>query len=124
MIRLMKQYHVRQGGDTWVITVNPRHRSFYAKALGYAPLGGVKAYAAVADAPAEAFWLDLDQMKTNAPRGYEQVFGAPLPAEALQAPSLPRPFIRYFGSESTQTDESRLDSLLDTVRTNPSSRRW
>jgi hypothetical protein len=27
LIRVMFQYHVAQGGDTWVITVNPRHRN-------------------------------------------------------------------------------------------------
>src|SRR5262249_54458779 len=38
LIRLMKQHHVRHGGDTWVITVNPKHRTFYTKVLGYVPL--------------------------------------------------------------------------------------
>ena len=37
LIRLMKQHHVRHGGDTWVITVNPKHRNFYTKVLGFVP---------------------------------------------------------------------------------------
>jgi hypothetical protein len=124
MIRLMKQFHVAQGGDTWVITVNPRHRAFYTKTLGYAPLGGCKPYAAVGDAPAEAFWLDVEQMRRNAPKGFQQVFGEPLPAEALLAPPLPRPFVRFFGSESTQTDEANLSPILGAVREGRSVRHW
>ena len=39
MIRLGMQYHASRGGDTFVITVNPRHRSFYQKVLGFESLG-------------------------------------------------------------------------------------
>jgi hypothetical protein len=115
MIRLMKQYHVSRGGDTWVITVNPRHRAFYCKVLGYQSLGPCKAYASVSDAPAEAYWVDGEAMRADAPRGYAQVFGEALPADALRAPPMPRPFIRYFGSESSQTDEGRVSAILRTV---------
>ena len=58
MIRLMMQYHVSHGGDTWVITVNPRHRDFYSKAMGFVPLGPPRPYADVQDHPAEAYMLD------------------------------------------------------------------
>ena len=47
MIKLMMQYHVSHGGDTWVITVNPRHRDFYTRAMGYTALGPPRRYAAV-----------------------------------------------------------------------------
>ncbi len=112
MIRLLQQYHVSRGGDTWVITVNPRHRSFYCKMLGARQLGECKAYDAVGGAPAEAYWVDQEMMRANAPRGYEMIFGEELPEEAFAAPSLPRPLIRYFGSQSSQADEGRVGSLL------------
>lgn len=117
MIRLMKQYHVSRGGDTWVITVNPRHRNFYCKVLGYQALGSSKPYAAVGDAPAEAYVLDRDTMRANAPRSYEFVFGKWLPQAALTGVSLPRPFVRYFWSESNQAEPGRISSILRDVVT-------
>jgi hypothetical protein len=123
MIRLLQQYHVSRGGDTWVITVNPRHRNFYCKVLGARQLGECKAYAAVSGAPAEAYWVDREVMRTDAPRGYEMIFGEPLPAESLVAPPLPRPFVRYFGTESSQSDEARVDGLLRTVASR-NTRAW
>jgi hypothetical protein len=123
MIRLLQQYHVSRGGDTWVIAVNPRHRSFYCKVLGARQLGECKAYAAVGGAPAEAFWVDQAMMRANAPRCHETIFGEPLPAATLAGPSLPRPFIRYFGSQSSQTDEARLGDLLGAV-SGGSPRTW
>jgi hypothetical protein len=124
MIRLMKQYHVGRGGDTWVITVNPRHRNFYCKVLGYQSLGPCKAYAAVSGAPAEAFWLDRGVMRTNAPRGHEQIFGEGLPAEAFHAAPLPRSVIRYFAAESSQTDETQVNDILRSVAAFGTPRAW
>jgi hypothetical protein len=123
MIRLLQQYHVSRGGDTWVITVNPRHRTFYCKMLGARQLGECKAYSAVAGAPAEAYWVDQEMMRANAPRGHETIFGEALPATSLAGPSLPRPLIRYFGSQSCQTDEGRVGNLLRSVTTG-SPRSW
>ena len=37
LIKLAMQYHARHDGDSWVITVNPRHSSFYQKVLGFVP---------------------------------------------------------------------------------------
>ena len=124
MIRLMKQYHVSHGGDTWVITVNPRHRNFYCKVLGYRPLGPCKPYAAVGDAPAEAYVLDRELMRANAPRSYEFIFGEWLPPAVLTGVSLPRPFVRYFWSESNQADPARLGDILRDVVENNSPRAW
>jgi hypothetical protein len=112
LIKLMKQYHVSRGGDTWVITVNPRHRAFYTKVLGYQPLGECKAYAAVGDAPAEAYMLDRDLMRAKAPAAYERMFGEWLPASVLTGVSLPRPFVRYFWGEAQPADETRLGAIL------------
>ncbi|HKI31391.1 MAG TPA: hypothetical protein VKA46_05960 [Gemmataceae bacterium] len=124
MIRVMKQHHVSRGGDTWVITVNPRHRNFYCKILGYQPLGPCKPYAAVGNAPAEAYVLDRDQMRTNAPGAYERIFGEWLPAEVLTGVALPRPFVRYFGAQSTQADEARIGAILRSVAAAGSPRAW
>jgi hypothetical protein len=115
LIKVLQQYHVSRGGDSWVITVNPRHRNFYCKVLGFQPLGACKNYAAVGDAPAEAYLLDRDLMRTNAPRSYEFSFGQWLPSSVLTGVSLPRPFIRYFGSASSQTDEGLIAQILSTV---------
>jgi hypothetical protein len=124
MIRLLQQYHVSKGGDTWVITVNPRHRTFYCKVLGARQLGECKPYAAVAGAPAEAYWVDRAMMRANAPRGHETIFGEPLPAAALSGPSLPRSFVRYFASQSSRSDEARLGDLLRAVADLGSPRAW
>jgi hypothetical protein len=124
LIRLLQQYHVHSGGDTWVITVNPRHRNFYCKVLGALQLGGCKSYAAVGDAPAEAYWVDQPTMQANAPRGHEQVFGEPLPPDAFHTVPLPRPFVRYFGAESSQTDEGQIDHILRHVAAVGTSRAW
>jgi hypothetical protein len=124
LIRLMQQYHVSRGGTTWVLTVNPRHRAFYCKVLGTEQLGGRQAYAAVAGAPAEAYWADQPLMRKNAPRGHEQIFGTPLPAEAFHPAPLPRPLIRYFAAQSSQTDEARVNDILRAVAATGSPRSW
>ena len=54
MIRLMKQYHLRIGGDTWLAAVNPRHSAFYRKVIGACFFGDRRSYPSVANAPAEA----------------------------------------------------------------------
>ena len=123
LIKVLQQYHVSRGGDSWVITVNPRHRSFYCKVLGFRPLGACKAYSAVGDAPAEAYLLDRDLMRANSPRTYEYVFGEWLSPAVLTGVALPRPFIRYFWAESNQADEGRLGDLLASV-TDGSPRAW
>jgi hypothetical protein len=124
MIKVLQQYHVSCGGDSWVITVNPRHRNFYCKVLGFQPLGACKPYALVGDAPAEAYLLDRELMRTNAPRAYQQVFGEWLPSSVLTGVSLPRPFIRYFSAESSQTDEVRIREILRTVAAAGNPRAW
>lgn len=114
LIRLMKQYHLEQGGDTWVITVNPRHRSFYCKTLGYAALGPARAYDAVGGAPAEAYWVDQPRMVERGPRAAESIF-APLPPETLLPAPMPVGLIRKLAAESSQTDLGRVDELLNEI---------
>jgi hypothetical protein len=124
LLRLAHQYHVDQGGDTWVITVNPRHRSFYTKKMGYVPLGVCRAYPTVQNAPAEAFFLDQKLMKANAPKMYEELFGKPLPASALVAPQMPRHLATYFGSHCSQTEVQTVREVFDYQDLCGSMRTW
>jgi hypothetical protein len=124
MMRVMMQYHLRHGGDTWVITVNPRHRNFYCRTYGYAPLGPRRAYEAVQGHPAEAFWVDRHLMQSGAPKQYEEIYERPLPPEVLQATQMPIELIRYLASESSQFDALDVDQILGYVERNGNPRRW
>jgi hypothetical protein len=124
IIKLTMQYHVEQGGDTWVITVNPRHRAFYTKVLGFVPLGPCRSYACVQDAPAEAYYLDLDLMRANAPKMYDTMFGESLPPAVLAAPRMDVNLVRQFGSNSTQASSRQVEAILDYVAQYGSLRRW
>jgi len=124
IIKLTMQYHVRQGGDTWVITVNPRHRNFYGKVLGFVPLGPCRSYPCVQDAPAEAYRLDLDLMKANAPAMYETMFAEALPPAVLSAPRMDANLVRHFGSNSTQTTLRQVQDILGYAEHYGSPRRW
>lgn len=124
LLRLKMQYHISQGGDTWVMTVNPRHRNYYTKIMGYVPLGTCRAYEAVQGAPAEAFWLDLESMAANAPRTHQEFFGEPLPREALKSSRIPAHLIRSFSGKSSRTDIQTVAGILDFVDHYGSPRRW
>ena len=124
LIRLAMQYHVRQGGDTWVITVNPRHRNFYQKMMGFIPLGPCRSYPSVQDHPAEAYWLDIDRMRVQAPQMHREVFGERLPEGVLTTPSWSAERVRAFGHRSTQTDARMVDELVLQVEHLGSPPRW
>jgi hypothetical protein len=124
LLRIMMQFHISRGGDTWVITVNPRHRNFYTKVQGYQALGPCKAYSLVGNAPAEAYVVDRDLMRAHAPRSHELMFGDWLSDEVLAGVSLPRALIRYFWGESNQADESRMGAILRAVADYGSPRAW
>ena len=112
LIRLMKQHHVRHGGDTWVITVNPKHRTFYTKVLGYVPLGPCRPHPKVQGAPAEAYVLDVEGMRARAPEKYQEMFGEPLPDAALPVPRLPANWVRHFATQSSQIDDETPEMIL------------
>lgn len=116
MIRLMKQYHLEQGGDTWVITVNPRHRNFYCKTLGYTALGSgeARSYDAVVGAPAEAYWVDENRMRTHGAKAAAQIFD-PVPAEALEPTLLPIDLIRELAAGSSLNCWNEVEELLGEV---------
>jgi hypothetical protein len=115
MIKLAMQYHARNGGDTWVIAINPRHRNFYRKVLGFAPLGGCRSYPTVQDHPAEAYLLDLELMREGAPKLFNEVFGKALPESVLTAKTWSSAQVRYFGSRSSQMDPGTIEGLLEAV---------
>jgi hypothetical protein len=124
LIKLGMQHHRSHGGDTPVIVVNPRHRQFYTKMLGFVGMGSLRSYAAVQDHPAEAFWVDYDLLKARAPKMYEDIFGTTLPREALYAPRMPQHLIRKFAAQSSLCDSEQIDQLLAFREKYRSVRRW
>jgi hypothetical protein len=124
LIRLALQYAVARGCDTWLLTVNPRHRCFYRKAMGCVPLGPPRACPAVQDHPGEAYMLDDGLMRANAPRMHERVFGTWLPPSALAAEPMDPALARYFGSRSSQTDPQSIQEILDSAGRRSGWRRW
>ncbi len=124
MLRLVWQYGISQGADTSVISINPRHRSFYRKVMGFVPLGPWRAYPLVQNHPAEAYLCDVPLLKTNVPEMFQQIFGEWLSRETLQAPHMPAEFVRYFSSQSSQMTTPRADELLAFVERFGSPRRW
>jgi hypothetical protein len=124
LIQMAWQYGIAQGADTTVMTVNPRHRDFYTKVLGYVPLGPRRSYATVQGHPAEAYFLDAELMRLKAPRVYQRIFGATLPADALRTPQMPRQLARYFAGRSTLTCPAIVEEILGYVQDCGSPRRW
>ena len=124
LIKVGMQYHVRQGGDSWVIAVNPRHRGFYQKVLGFVPLGPRRAYPSVQGHPAEAYVSGVDLLRTHAPEMNREVFGEPLPDSVLRAPRWSPTRVHYFGKRSTQADGRTIDALLSHVERFGSPPRW
>ena len=124
LITLAMQYHVSRGGDSWVITVHPRHRNFYQKILGFVPLGSCRAYPAVQGHPAEAYILDVELMKVHAPEMHQEVFGKPLPEHVLAVPGWSPERVRHFGSRSSQADREAIEEVLDVVEHSGSLGPW
>ena len=118
------QHQVGNGADTTVITVNPRHRSFYTKVLGFAPLGPWRSHPTVQGHPAEAYFIDPKLMQVKVPKIHQHMFGHPLPAPVLSAPSMPAHLVRYFGAHSSQTDPRFVEEILRYVKDCGSPRRW
>jgi len=124
MIRLMMQYHVSHGGDTWVITVNPRHRDFYTRAMGYVPIGPPRPYPNVLDHVAEGYMVDVPLMKEHAPKFYQQVFGEPLPGDALSAPKMLPHLVRYLGSQTSKASGETIREVFNFDKYFNTPRRW
>ena len=123
LIRLNMQYHDRQGGDTWVLTVNPRHSQFYCKVLGCRALGPRRAYERVQGHPAEAYWLDRTLLR-NVPKMYEQIFGESLSAEVVAPVRMPVTLIRSLANKSSLIDVLDVDQVLRRVERGGKTRAW
>ena len=113
MIRMLMQQHVANGGDTWVIAVNPRHREFYTRAMGFTPVGGRRAYASALDNPAEAFMLDCKQMRERVPAMHLQMFGEWLPAHSLEHSPMPLHIASYLATQMAQKRVELLQKVLE-----------
>jgi hypothetical protein len=124
LMRVMTQYALRQNADTLVISVNPRHSAFYRKMMGFVPLGPWRAYPAVQNHPAEAYLLNVDLLRENAPRMYETILGEWLPADALWAPRMSLRLVHYFASRSLHTDEPTMRRILEHRETFGGLCRW
>jgi hypothetical protein len=124
MVRLALQYHESLGGDTTLLTVNPRHTPFYSKFFGTIPLGELRKYPAVRDAPAEALLSDRTTMAANAPAMFKAVYGDPLPASVLAAPPRPTDHVEFFGPHSTAADLRTIRELALVVDELGSPPRW
>jgi hypothetical protein len=124
MIRLMLQHHVGRGGDSWVIAIHPRHCTYYRKILGFVPLGPRRSYPTVQHHPAEAYLLDVDLMRANAPAMHREIFGVPLPEAILSAPGRPGDHVHYFADRTTQADRRTILDLLHRVEHLSGAPRW
>lgn len=112
MIRVLMQYHLHHGGDTWVITCNPRHSDFYCKTIGFQPLGPRRAYGAVEGHPAEAYWVTPERIRSFVPGMYQRLFGQSLSDRVLQPCKMPIEVIRYLASQSSQFDALDVEQVL------------
>jgi hypothetical protein len=124
LIKVGMQYHLRQGGDSWVIAVNPRHRGFYQKVLGFVPLGPRRSYPSVQGHPAEAYVSGVDLLGAHAPQMSREVLGEILPGSVLKAPRWSPARVWYFGKRSTQADGTTIDALLSHVERCDGRPRW
>jgi hypothetical protein len=124
MMKLGMQWHARGGGDTITIIIPPRHRAYYTQVLGFLPLGPCRPCPHAQGAPGEAFWVDWEQLKAGKPDVYQEVFGAPLPDEALMAPPMPRDLVRELDRRAISPSGPLLDSIFAFVDRFGGTRRW
>jgi hypothetical protein len=124
LLRVMVQWGISEGADTWVISVIPRHSTFYRRMLGFASLGPPRAHPCVRGVTGEACMLDVPMLKANAPKMYQEIFGEQLPPEVLTARRMPVHLLRYFGSVSSQTDGQAIAEILSFVECFGSPRQW
>ncbi len=124
LVRLLAHIYLSQEADAMVITCTPRHGNFYRRVMGFVPLGPCRPYPWVQNTVAQAYLLDVDLLATNAPRMFQDIFGEPVPAAALDVPEMPTHLVRYFGTHSSQTDGRTIQDILEHVRRHGSPRRW
>jgi hypothetical protein len=123
LMRFVAQYASLNGATSWVIAVNPRHRLFYQRILGFVPFGEPKEYPSVQNHPAEAYYLDVPLLKRR-PEMFRKLFGQFMRREALMHWPMSEKLIREFGRQSAHTDQECIDSILRYVARNGSPKRW
>lgn len=124
LIKLAIKYHLYYGGDSWVLTANPRHRNYYVKTVGFISLGPPRLYPSVQNYPAEAFLLDMSLMRKNAPKMYDEIMDEDISEEILKTPKLTSDHFEYFGKNSTQTDYKTIVSIREQVANFGGLPRW
>jgi hypothetical protein len=124
MSRLLFQYHLTHGGDTLVITVNPRHSKYYTKLMGYQPLGPRRCYPEVQGHPAEAYMLDVELAKLHAPKTYAAIFAEWVPGSALVSRPIQPHLVRFLSCEASENAKEKIRETFDLDTYLRSPRRW
>jgi hypothetical protein len=122
--RCVIQYSQALGGDIWVITINPRHRAFYRKVMGFVPFGPRRCYPSVQNHPAEAYKMTAALIRVNAPNMHQRLFEERVPAEALRGPRMTPNLARYFAACSISTDIQTVEEILKAATLPWGARRW
>jgi N-acyl amino acid synthase FeeM len=115
LIKLAIQTHVRRGGDSWVITINPRHRAFYCRAMGFVPIGPRRPHPSVRAHPAEPYLLDEGLIAARAPDEHRDFFVEELPEAVLSSDGRPSEHALFFAERSTRADLATIEALLRRV---------
>jgi hypothetical protein len=121
---LMTQWGIQEGVDLWLISVNPRHRAFYRKVMGFLPLGPSRSHPSVLGHPAEAYKINPEILKHNAPKMHQKMLGEPAPREVLDARPMSHQLIREFASSSTVTDIQTVEDILNPADPSLFHKRW
>jgi hypothetical protein len=124
LMNLLTQYFLKAQANAMLITINPRHRSFYRKVMGFVPFGPWRAYPSVQNHPAEALLLDPDLIKLNAPAMYQKMIVEKVPASVLVAYPMPSHLINSFASRSSLTNSNEVLAMLEEIKTRKCIRRW
>jgi hypothetical protein len=124
LMRIMSQHARRHCATTLVITINPRHRLFYTRVMGFVSLGPCREYPSVQNHPAEAYRLDIETLKQSAPKMYEQIFGERLPDDVIALSPISPALAWEFACHSSCADEQTVSRVLEFVARCGSPRRW
>ncbi len=124
LIRFMLQYHLRQGGDTWALTVNPRHAGFYRKVMGAIQVGSRQSYPSVNDHPAEAYYFDPNTLLANVPGKHDQFFAEPIADSILAPPPRSPDHARVFADRANLGGQPIVEEVLRSVALLGSPPRW
>ncbi len=84
LTRLMVQHAAKQGVDQLLIAVHPRHAAIYRRYMAFNVIGEERSYSDVCGNPAVPLCLDLNEIKINRPKSFDQFFGEQIPDDVLQ----------------------------------------